>query len=137
VRRVTSTPQRSPEDIERDLAATRARFTATLDELSVRTKPEALGQDISSAASAAANDGVAKAKKWAGVGPDSDGLRPELIGALAGAGLAVVILLLRSRHHSAPVAYGILLPSDTAALEEILLRSRGPRRDDVLASLSS
>jgi hypothetical protein len=97
VRRVTSTPPRSPDDIERDLAATRARFTATLDELSVRTQPEALGEDISAAARSAASDGMAKAKTWAGVGPDSTGLRPELVGAMAGAGVAVVILLLRSR----------------------------------------
>jgi hypothetical protein len=101
VRRVTSTPQRSPEEIERDLAATRARFTATLDELSVRTQPQALGEDISAAASAAASDGLARAKAWAGLGPDSTGLRPEFVGAVAGAGLAVVILMLRSRRHSA------------------------------------
>ena len=97
VRRVTSTPPRSPDDIERDLAATRARFTATLDELSVRTQPQALGHDISVAASSAASDGVARAKDWAGLGPESTGLRPEFVGAMAGAGLAVVILGLRSR----------------------------------------
>lgn len=65
----------------------------------MRTQPEALGQDISAAASAAASDGVAKAKTWAGLGPESTGLRPELVGAMAGAGVAVVILLLRSRRH--------------------------------------
>ena len=99
VRRGTSTPPRSPDDIERDLAAVRARFTATLDELSVRTQPQALGQDISAAASTALRDGVARAKDWAGLGPESTGPRPEFVGAMAGAGLAVVILVLRSRRH--------------------------------------
>jgi hypothetical protein len=98
---VTSTPQprksRTPEQIEQDLAATRARFTATLDELSVRVQPDQLGQEVSEIASAALNDGVTKAKSWAGLGEDSTGLRPELVGALAGAGVAIVILVVRSR----------------------------------------
>jgi hypothetical protein len=98
---VTSTPQprksRTPEQIEQDLAATRARFTATLDELSVRVQPDQLGQEVSEIASAALSDGVTKAKSWAGLGEDSTGLRPELVGALAGAGVAIVILVVRSR----------------------------------------
>lgn len=98
---MTSTPQprksRTPEQIEQDLAATRARFTATLDELSVRVQPDQLGQEVSEIASAAISDGVTKAKTWAGLGEGSTGLRPELVGAMAGAGLAIVILVVRSR----------------------------------------
>lgn len=100
VGRVTSTSQprtRTPQQIEDDLAVARARFTATLDELSVRMQPDQLGQEVSEIATSAASTTVAKAKDWAGLGPDSQGLRPELVGALAGAGMAVVILVLRSR----------------------------------------
>ena len=46
--------------VEADLAATRARFTRTLDELSVRMQPDELGQDVSEVASAAA----ARASAW-------------------------------------------------------------------------
>jgi hypothetical protein len=124
---VTSTPQpkksRSPEEIEKDLAATRARFTATLDELSVRVQPDELGQDVSEVASAAASESVTRAKEWAGLTEESSGPRPELIGALAGAGLAIVILLWRSRRST--VSYEFMLPNDQVALEEVLVRARG------------
>lgn len=124
---MTSTPQpkksRSPDEIENDLAAARARFTATLDELSVRVQPDQLGQDVSDVASAAASESLAKAKDWAGLSEQSNGPRPELVGALAGAGLAIVILLLRSRRSS--VAYEFVLPSDNVDIEELLVRARG------------
>ena len=124
---MTSTPQpkksRSPDEIENDLAAARARFTATLDELSVRVQPDQLGQDVSDVASAAASESLAKAKDWAGLSEQSNGPRPELVGALAGAGLAIVILLLRSRRSS--VAYEFVLPSDNVNIEELLVRARG------------
>lgn len=101
---MTSTSQpkkaRSPEEIENDLAATRARFTATLDELSVRVQPDELGQDVSRVASSAASTSIAKAKDWAGLSESSDGVRPELIGAAAGAGLAIVFLIWRARRSS-------------------------------------
>ncbi len=114
---------RSPEQIEADLAATRQRFTRTLDELSVRMQPDELGQDVSDIASAAAADGVEKAKEWAGLADDSAGPRPELVGALAGAGLAILILLVRSRR--ARVPYEFTLPNDAVRLDEVLVRARG------------
>lgn len=116
-------PSRSPEQIEADLAATRKRFTRTLDELSVRMQPDQLGQDVSEIASAAAADGVTKAKEWAGLAEDSPGPRPELIGAVAGAGLAVLILIIRSRR--ARITYEFTLPNDAVRLEEVLVRAKG------------
>jgi hypothetical protein len=113
---------RSPAQIEADLAATRQRFTRTLDELSVRMQPDELGQDVSDIASAAAADGLDKAKEWAGLSDDS-GPRPELIGALAGAGLAILILVVRSRR--ARVSYEFTLPNDAVRLDEVLVRARG------------
>jgi hypothetical protein len=114
---------RSPQQIEADLAATRQRFTRTLDELSVRMQPDELGQDVSDVASAAAADGLEKAKEWAGMTDDSPGPRPELLGALAGAGLAILILLVRSRR--ARVSYEFTLPNDAVRLDEVLVRARG------------
>ena len=114
---------RSPQQIEADLAATRQRFTRTLDELSVRMQPDELGQDVSDIASAAAADGVEKAKEWAGLSDDSAGPRPELLGALAGAGLAILILVIRSRR--ARVSYEFTLPNDSVRLDEVLVRARG------------
>jgi hypothetical protein len=114
---------RSPEQIEADLAATRQRFTRTLDELSVRMQPDELGQDVSDIASSAAADGVEKAKEWAGLTDESAGPRPELVGALAGAGLAILILLVRSRR--ARVSYEFTLPNDAVRLDEVLVRARG------------
>ena len=114
---------RSPQQIEADLAATRQRFTRTLDELSVRMQPDELGQDVSDIASAAAADGVDKAKEWAGLSDDSAGPRPELLGALAGAGLAILILVIRSRR--ARVSYEFTLPNDSVRLDEVLVRARG------------
>jgi hypothetical protein len=129
VRGVTSSTEqpkkatRSPEQIEADLATTRARFTRTLDELSVRMQPDELGQDVSDIASAAAADGMTKAKEWAGLTEDSTGPRPELVGALAGAGLAILILIIRSRR--AKVTYEFTLPNDAVRLEEVLVRAKG------------
>lgn len=124
---MTSTPppkkSRSPEQIENDLAAARARFTSTLDELSVRVQPDELGQDVSAVAGAAAATSLEKAKDWAGLSESSPGPRPELVGALAGAGLAIVILLVRSRRSS--VSYEFVLPSDGVDIEELLVRARG------------
>ena len=114
---------RSPQQIEADLAATRQRFTRTLDELSVRMQPDELGQDVSDIASAAAADGLDKAKEWAGLSDDSAGPRPELLGALAGAGLAILILVVRSRR--ARVSYEFTLPNDSVRLDEVLVRARG------------
>lgn len=101
---MTSTPppkkSRTPDEIEKDLAAARARFTSTLDELSVRAQPNELGQDVSAVANAAAATSLEKAKEWAGLAEDSDGVRPELVGAAAGAALAVVILIWRARRRA-------------------------------------
>lgn len=113
---------RSPEQIEADLATTRQRFTRTLDELSVRMQPDELGQDVSDVASAAAADGLEKAKQWAGLSGDA-GPRPELVGALAGAGLAILLLVVRSRR--AKVSYEFTLPNDSVRLDEVLVRARG------------
>jgi hypothetical protein len=90
---------RTPDQIERDLAATRARFTATLDELSVRMQPEQLGKEVSATARAAVDDQVSRVKQWAGVAtPDAPdrSLNPMVVGALAGAGVAVLILVVRA-----------------------------------------
>ena len=114
---------RSPQQIEADLAATRQRFTRTLDELSVRMQPDELGQDVSDIASAAAADGLEKAKEWTGLSDDSAGPRPELLGAIAGAGLAILILVVRGRR--ARVAYEFTLPNDSVRLDEVLVRARG------------
>lgn len=115
--------QRTPEEIEQDLASLRKRFTATLDELSVRTAPDELGKEVSDVAGAAASDGISKAKAWAGLGEDSEGIRPELIGAAAGAAVAVLILVIRSRRST--VAYEFALPSDAAQVEGLVVRARG------------
>jgi hypothetical protein len=114
---------RSPEQIEADLADMRTRFTRTLDELSVRMQPDQLGQDVSDIASAAASDGVDKAKEWAGLSEGSSGPRPELVGAVAGAGLALLILIIRARR--AKVSYEFTLPNDAVRLEEVLVRAKG------------
>lgn len=129
VRRVTSSsppakpPKKSPAEIEQELAAVRRRFTATLDEISVRTQPDELGKDVSAVAQSAADDMVATVKDWTGLGEDAAGPRPELLGALAGAGLAIVILLLRSRRAS--VTYEFTLPNDSARIDGIVVRARG------------
>lgn len=90
---------RTPDQIEQELAATRARFTATLDELSVRMQPEQLGKEVSATARAAVDDQVSRVKQWAGVptpdAPDRS-LNPMVVGALAGAGVAVLILVVRA-----------------------------------------
>jgi hypothetical protein len=90
---------RTPKQIEQDLAATRARFTATLDELSVRMQPEQLGKEVSATARAAVDDQVSRVKQWAGVptpdAPDRS-INPMVVGALAGAGVAVLILVVRA-----------------------------------------
>jgi hypothetical protein len=90
---------RTPQQIEQELAATRARFTATLDELSVRMQPEQLGKEVSATARAAVDDQVSRVKQWAGVptpeAPDR-ALNPMVVGALAGAGVAVLILVVRA-----------------------------------------
>lgn len=114
---------RSPQQIEADLAATRQRFTRTLDELSVRMQPDELGQDVSDIAGAAAADGLEKAKEWVGLSDDSAGPRPELLGAVAGAGLAILILVVRARR--AKVSYEFTLPNDSVRLDEVLVRARG------------
>lgn len=121
----TSPPKkaRSPEEIEKELAAVRARFTSTLDELSVRAQPDQLGQDVAEVASSAASSSLAKAKEWAGLGESSTGPRPELIGALAGAGLAIAILIARSRRST--VTYEFMLPNEKVSLEEVLVRATG------------
>ena len=119
------TPARTPDEIEKDLTATRQRFTGTLNEISVRVQPEQLGQDLTDVASSAAEDAVSRAKTWAGLDEDSDGIRPELIGALVGAGLAIAILVLRRRHST--VTYEFMLPNDNVALEEVLVRATGHR----------
>lgn len=90
---------RTPEEIERDLAATRARFSATLDELSVRMQPEQIGKDVSATARAAVDDQVSRIKQWAGVPTPSAPnrtLNPVVVGALAGAGIAVLVLVVRA-----------------------------------------
>lgn len=114
---------RTPAEIEAELAATRKRFTATLDELSVRTQPDELGKDLSDMATSAGSDLVTKAKEWSGLSEDSSGVRPELVGALAGAGLAILILVVRSRRSS--VAYEFVLPNDKAQVEGIVVRATG------------
>lgn len=116
-------PSRSPEQIEAELTATRQRFTQTLDELSVRMQPDELGQDVSDVASAAAADGAEKLKDWTGLSETSSGPRPEFVGALAGAGLAILILLVRSRR--AKVTYEFTLPNEGVRLEEVLVRAKG------------
>jgi hypothetical protein len=60
-------PPRSAAQIEQDLAATRARFLATLDELSVRTQPDQLSKDVSAVARSTVSQQVARAKQWAGL----------------------------------------------------------------------
>lgn len=113
---------RTPEEIEQDLAELRKRFTAKLDELSVRTQPDELGKEASDVASAAATDVIAKAKAWAGLDEDSEGIRPELIGAVAGAAVAILILMVRSRR---AVSYEFTLPSEAAKVEGVVIRAKG------------
>jgi hypothetical protein len=91
---------RTTAEIEQDLVATRARLTSTLDELSVRMQPDQLGKEVSDVARSAVDDQVGRFKAWAGLPDSSDPhrqLNPAFAGAVAGAGLAVVILLVRAR----------------------------------------
>ena len=92
-------PPRTAAQIEQDLAATRVRFLATLDELSVRTQPDQLSQDITAVARSAVDQQVGRFKQWAGVPtpeePDRR-LNPAFVGAVAGAGVAVLVLVVRA-----------------------------------------
>jgi len=118
--------QRSAAEIENEIDATRRRLTSTLDELSVRMQPDQLGKDVSEVAFAAAEDGKSRVKVALGLQPAPDGssgIRPEVIGALAGAGLAILILLIRSRRQS--VSYKLVLPNDSTTIDEILVRATG------------
>ena len=77
---------RSVAQIERDIAARTDRLSANIDELVSRTAPARL-----------ARDGVAGLK--ARVVTAQGRPRPEVIGALAGAALAVGFLLWRARRN--------------------------------------
>lgn len=93
---------RTPTEIEQGIAVTRARLNATLDELSVRIQPDHLGKEVSEVASVAVGDQVGRFKAWAGIPDESDpnrSLNPVFVGALAGAGLAVLVLVVRSRRN--------------------------------------
>lgn len=118
--------QRSVAEIEQELDSARRRLTSTLDELSVRMQPDQLGKDVSAVALSAADDGMTRVKAAVGLAPAPDGssgVRPEVIGALAGAGLAIIILFLRSRRHG--VSYEFVLPNDSTTVDEILVRATG------------
>jgi hypothetical protein len=92
-------PPRTAAQIEQDLAATRARFLSTLDELSVRAQPDQLSEDVQAVVRSTVDQQVARARDWAGL-PTADDpdrpLNPVFVGALAGAGVAVVLLVLRA-----------------------------------------
>lgn len=118
--------QRSVAEIEQELDSARQRLTSTLDELSVRMQPDQLGKDVSAVALSAADDGMTRAKAAVGLAPAPDGssgVRPEVIGALAGAGLAILILLIRSRRQG--VSYEFVLPNDSTTVDQILVRATG------------
>jgi Protein of unknown function (DUF3618) len=92
-------PPRTAAQIEQDLAATRARFLSTLDEISVRTQPEQLSQDVRAVARATVEQQVGRVKDWAGLPTPEDPdrtLNPVVVGALAGAGVAVLLLVARA-----------------------------------------
>jgi hypothetical protein len=62
-------------------------------------QPEQLGKEVSATARAAVDDQVSRVKQWAGVptpdAPDRS-INPMVVGALAGAGVAVLILVVRA-----------------------------------------
>ncbi len=92
-------PPRTVAQIEQDLTATRARFLSTLDELSVRTQPDQLSQDVRAVARSTVDQQVARVRDWAGLPTPEDPdrtLNPVVVGALAGAGLAVAVLVVRA-----------------------------------------
>lgn len=77
---------RSVAQLQRDIAARTERLSANIDELVSRVSPQRL-----------AKDGAAGLK--ASILTDQGRPRPELIGALAGAALAVGFLVWRARRN--------------------------------------
>ena len=85
-------PELSPDEIEAEIATTRAHLASTIDELTIRTQPREIVRRRKESARASFVDATHT--------PDGD-LRVERIGAIAAAGAAVLLVLaiLHRRHH--------------------------------------
>ena len=85
-------PELSPDEIEAEIATTRARLASTIDELAIRTQPREIVRRQKESAKARFVEATHT--------PEGD-VRVERIGALAAAGAAVLLVLaiLHRRHH--------------------------------------
>lgn len=84
--------QTTPDAIEAEIAATRAHLARTIDELSVRARPQEIARRQAESAKA----------KFAEATHTPDGeLRMERVGAVAGSALllGLVLAILHRRHH--------------------------------------
>ena len=89
----TSSPAAlSPDEIEAEIATTRAHLASTIDELTVRAQPSEIARRQKKAAKARLVDATHT--------PEGD-LRVERLGAVAAAAAAVLVVLaiLHRRHH--------------------------------------
>ena len=88
----TSTSSLSADAIEAEIAATRAHLASTIDELAVRAQPREIARRQAESAKSKFDEATHT--------PEGD-LRVERLGAIAAAGVAVVVLLavLHRRHH--------------------------------------
>jgi hypothetical protein len=87
---------RDPQEIEAELAASRDRLAANVEELSRRLQPATIVAGAKQKARVRAEEGVVQVRRMAGLpvaGEPQTGPRPEFVGALAGAGVAVVLLV--------------------------------------------
>jgi hypothetical protein len=82
----------TPDQIEAEIAQTRAHLASTIDELTIRTQPREIARRQKEAAKARLVDATHT--------PEGD-LRVERLGAFAAAGAVVVVVLaiLHRRHH--------------------------------------
>jgi hypothetical protein len=85
-------PELSPDQIEAEIAATRAHLAGTIDELTIRTQPREIVRRQKESAKARFVEATHT--------PEGD-LRVERIGGVAAAGAAVLLVLaiLHRRHH--------------------------------------
>jgi hypothetical protein len=85
-------PDLSPDEIEAEIATTRAHLASTIDELTIRAQPREIVRRRKESAKARFVDATHT--------PEGD-LRVERIGSIAAAGAAVLLVLaiLHRRHH--------------------------------------
>ncbi len=92
---------RTPEEIQADLDLTRERLVSNVSELAGQLEPKAIAKKASDQAKEGVDNKVKSLKRSAGLQvegePAPDGPSPQFIGAVAGVGVAIVILVVLSR----------------------------------------